>query len=141
MAEVGLVASVFGIASLGACVSKALFDLGYTMRHAHEQIDEIAGEVTTFTTIIRQLGIALKAQRGSFTNEAEKMIDSSMKDCKRLLKTIRRQVKRKKESMVAFRWLFRKKRAEELKRRMDALRGVLGLMLQVVQLGKKFESE
>ena len=56
MAEVGLVASVFGIASLGASLSKAL---GYTMRHARDQIDEIASEVTTFTTIIRELGAVL----------------------------------------------------------------------------------
>ncbi|EXJ83281.1 hypothetical protein A1O1_06900 [Capronia coronata CBS 617.96] len=141
MAEVGLVASVFGIASLAASVSKTLFDLGYTMRHAREQIHEIAGEVTTFTTIIRQLGVVLKTQKGSFTDEAEKMVESSMKDCKRLCKTIRRQVRRKKESLVPVRWLFKKKRAEELKRRMDALRSVLGLMLQVVQMGRKIESD
>ncbi|EXJ76867.1 hypothetical protein A1O3_10512 [Capronia epimyces CBS 606.96] len=141
MAEVGLVASVFGIASLGASVSKALFDLGYTMRYAHEQIDEIAGEVTTFTSIIRQLGAVLKAQKGFFTDEAEKMVVSSMSDCKRLFRSIRRQIKRKEKSLVAFRWLFRKTKAEELKRRMDALRGLLGLMLQVMQIGRKVESD
>ncbi|KAL2432900.1 hypothetical protein ABEF95_001115 [Exophiala dermatitidis] len=139
MAELGLVASVFGIASLGASVSKALFDLGYTMRYARDQIEEIAGEVTTFTTIIRQLGAVLKVQKGFFTDEAMKMVDASMKDCKRLFRTIRRQIRRKKDNLLPIRWLFKKRRAEELKRRMDALRGVLGLMLQVVQMGKRIE--
>ncbi|KAJ4504163.1 hypothetical protein HRR83_008590 [Exophiala dermatitidis] len=141
MAEVGLVASVFGIVSLGASVSKALFDLGYTMRYARDQIEEIASEVTTFTTIIKQLGAVLKAQKGFFTDEAVKMVEASMKDCKRLFRTIRRQIRRKKDNLLPIRWLFKKRRAEELKRRMDALRGVLGLMLQVVQMGKRIEAD
>jgi len=34
------------------------------MHHARDQIDEIASEVTTFTTIIRELGAVLTGQRG-----------------------------------------------------------------------------
>lgn len=145
MAELGLVASVFGVASMGASVSKVLFDLGYTMRHAREQIEEIASEVTTFTAIIKELGAVVKAQHGFLTDEAEKMVQRSMKDCKRVFKAINRRIRKRKDAEHAeragpIRWLFRRKRAEELRRKMETLKSLLSLMLQVVQVGKKIET-
>jgi uncharacterized protein YqgV (UPF0045/DUF77 family) len=143
MAEIGLVASVFGIASFGASVSKNLFDLGYTMRHAREQIEEIASEVNTFTAIIRELAVVLKDQQAFVTDAAKTMVEQSMKDCKRIFRSIKRQIRKKADSarVGPVRWLFRRKRAEELHRKMESLKSFLSLILQVIQVGRKIQAE
>jgi hypothetical protein len=137
MAELGIIASVVGLASLGAKVSMTLFECGRTMRHAREQIEDMASEVTPFTNVLKELGSVLKAQEGFYTDVAVRIVHATMKECKGVFKEIRSAIKMKQRSSVAVKWLFKKSKAEELKRRMEALKSSLSLVLQVVQLGKK----
>jgi hypothetical protein len=139
MAEIGVIASVIGVASLGAKVSMMLFECGRDMRHWREQTDEIASEVNTFTNVLRELGMVLKVQEGFYTDDAVRIVEATLKDCKAVFKQIRSKIKFKQRSTAGLRWLFKKSRAKELKSRMEALKSSMSLILQVVQLGRKVD--
>jgi uncharacterized protein YqgV (UPF0045/DUF77 family) len=85
----------------------------------------------------------LKDQQAFVTDAAKTMVEQSMKDCKRIFRSIKRQIRKKADSarVGPVRWLFRRKRAEELHRKMESLKSFLSLILQVIQVGRKIQAE
>lgn len=137
MAEIGLVASIFGVASFGAKVATSLYEAADIMIHAHQQIASMAKHVSQFTAVLRHLGHVLEAEKGSCSNDLLHEIRKIKRSCKSTFKEIRATVTSKQSRpFVPVRWLFKKSKAQELEARLDSEQSMLQVMIHTVTVSK-----
>lgn len=137
MAEIGLVASIFGVASFGTKVATTLYEAADIMIHAHQQIASMAKHVSQFTAILRHLGRVLEAEKGSCSNDLLREIRKIKRSCKSTFREIRATVTSKQfRPFVPVRWLFKKSKAQELEARLDSEQSMLQVMIHTVTVSK-----
>lgn len=137
MAEIGLVASIFGVASFGTKVATSLYEAADIMIHAHQQIASMAKHVSQFTAILRHLGRVLEAEKGSCSNDLLREIRKIKRSCKSTFREIRATVTSKQfRPFVPVRWLFKKSKAQELEARLDSEQSMLQVMIHTVTVSK-----
>ena len=137
MAEIGLVASIFGVASFGAKVATSLYEAADLMIHAHQQIASMAKHVSQFTAVLRHLGRVLEAEKGSCSNDLLREIRKIKRSCKSTFKEIRATITSKQfRPFVPVRWLFKKSKAQELEARLDSEQSMLQVMIHTVTVSK-----
>ncbi|KAH0542495.1 hypothetical protein FGG08_003091 [Glutinoglossum americanum] len=139
MAEIGLVASVMGIAAFGAKLSMTLLEMGETVTMAREQMNAIANDILIFSSVLKQLGCALEVNKALCSDELGGTCTAILTRCERVFKDIDAAVKaRKSEIRVGTRikWLFDKPGIRELCATLDSLNMTLMLIIQTVSLAK-----
>ncbi len=108
MAEIALVASIFGVAAFGTRIATSLYEAAEIMIHAHQQIASMAKHVSQFTAILRHLGRVLEAEKGSCSDDLLREIRKIKRSCKITFKEIRSTFQSKKyRPLVPVRWLIR----------------------------------
>lgn len=134
MAEIGLIASIFGVAAFGTKVATTLYETGDVMIHAHQQIASMAKHVSQFSAVLRHVGRVLETEKGSCSKDllrdVRKIKRSSKATFKEINSTLRRTLKSKRFRRV--RWLFEKSKAKELEARLDSEQSTLQTMIQSV---------
>ena len=109
MTEVGLVASIFDVASFGTKIATSLYGAAGVMIHAHQQVASMAKHVSQFTAVLRHLGRVLEAEKGSCSKDLLHEIRKIKRSCKSTFKEINATVmSRQFRSFVPVRWLFKK---------------------------------
>lgn len=137
MAEIGLVASIFGVASFGTKVATSLYEAADVMYHAHDQISSMAKHVSQFTAVLRHLGGVLKAEKGNCSKDLLREIRKIKRSCRATFKEINRTVRSKRfRSFVPVRWLFKKGKAKELELRLDSEQNMLQVMIHTITVSK-----
>ncbi|MCJ1426226.1 hypothetical protein MMC29_004129, partial [Sticta canariensis] len=131
MAEIGLVASIFGVAAYGTQVATSLYETADVMIHAHQQIASMAKHVSQFTAVLRHLGRVLEAEKGNCSKELLRDIRKIKHSCKRTFKEINSTIRSKRSPLlIRVRWLFKKSKAKELEVRLDSEQSMLQTMIQ-----------
>ena len=137
MAEIGLAASIFGVASFGTKVAIGLYEAADVMIHAHQQIASMAKHVSQFTAILRHLGRVLQEENGHCSDDLLREIKEIKRSCKSTFKEINATVKSKRSHpFISVRWLFKKAKAKELESRLDSEQSMLQVMIQTVTVSK-----
>ena len=137
MAEIGLVAAIFGVASFGTKVATSLYETADDMIHADQQITSMAKHVSQFTAVLRHLGRVLESEQGNCSNDLLHEIRKIKRSCKATFKEINATIRsRKLRPFVPVRWLFKKSKAKELEARLDSEQSMLQVMIHTVTVSK-----
>jgi hypothetical protein len=64
MAEIGLTASVVGVAGAGAKLSMILYGFASTVALARKEIDSVSRDISLFSGMLKQVGRVLSSQKG-----------------------------------------------------------------------------
>ena len=137
MAEVALVASIFGVVSFGVDIVKTLYETADTMSHAQQQINSIAKHVSQYTVTLRHLGTVIESEQGNLPNELLHDIGQLKRSSNATLKEISKTVTSKRSRPIAsIKWLFKKSKAQELEARLDSQQSTLQVMIQTITVSK-----
>ena len=137
MAELGLVASICGVASFGTKVATGLYEAADIMIHARQQIASMAKHVSQFTAILRHLGRVLEAEKANCSKDLLHEIRKIKRSCKMTFKEINATVRSKTyRYFVPVRWLFRRSKAKELESRLDSEQSMLQVMIHTITVSK-----
>jgi hypothetical protein len=137
MAEIALVASIFGVASFGTKIAASLYEAADVMIHAHQQINSMAKHVSQFTAVLRHLGRVLEAEKANCSKDLLREIRKIKHSCKRTFGEINATVRSKRyQSFVPVRWLFKKSKAKELEARLDSEQSILQVMIHTLTVSK-----
>ena len=135
MAEaVGLAASVVGLASFAATISLTLFDCCRTMKHAHEQINDMAADVALFAGVLEHLGQVLDDQDGLIVDRTVRTINDIVNVGSTIFNEIGMTIKIRRGMASRVVWLFEKSKAREIKSKLESLKSTLNVMLQTITL-------
>lgn len=137
MAEIALVASIFGVASFGTKVATGLHEAADIMIHAHQQISSMAKHVSQFTAVLRHLGRVLEAEKGNCSHDLLREIRRIKHSCVATFKEINATVRSKRyRPFVPVLWLFKKPKAKELEARLDSEQSMLQVMIHTLTVSK-----
>lgn len=137
MAEIGLVASIFGIASFGTKITTSLYQAADIMIHAHQQIASMAKHVSQFTAVLRHLGKVLEADSSNCSSDLLCEVRKIKRSCKVTFREIHVTLRsRRRQTFLPIRWLFKKSKAKELEARLDTEQSVLQVMIHTITVSK-----
>src|SRR5271155_4409597 len=120
MAEVGVAASIIGIATFGVKLTLTLYDFGSTASSAREQIDRIARNVTLFSNVLELLGERLDDDKPIHSEVALDFAEELSEDSKDLFQRIENLLpeRRHDEDKLSFfqkiAWNFKKSKIDAL---------------------------
>jgi chromosome segregation ATPase len=128
MAEVGIIASIFSIATFGTQVAVGLYKYSDDLRNAPRQIRRFAKKVTCLADALQQVRNTALREPESYNKEAEKAIRTVLRSCKKDLRLIDDVLQIRKMKRIA--WLFKKPKAEELMRSLETQTSTLQILIQ-----------
>lgn len=136
MAEaIGLAASVAGLASLGATVSIGLYQVCHTMKHASDQISDMARDISLFASVLEQLSTVLETQESRLRPTSLHLIKNVVDTTESIFDQVNPTIKPDKTTAKArFLWVVNKPKALELKTKIESLKSTLTVLLQTVAL-------
>ncbi|KAL9115663.1 MAG: hypothetical protein Q9227_000031 [Pyrenula ochraceoflavens] len=150
MAEIGIIASIIGVAGAGFRLSLILNAVGCEVASAGVEIHSISKGVTLFSLMLKQIGQTLQAADSVHSQEALDTARHITDECKMIFGEIEdmldRVQTRKEDGSVSptiqqrFKWCFKKHRVTYLLAQLESLKMSLLVMLQILQLGKMMAS-
>jgi len=140
MAEVGIVASIIGIAGAGAKLSLELYEFGATVSTARHETNSIARSVSHYSRTLKVLGKRLQDERPIHSQDALVLVGEIRDHSVSVLGQIRSMIPRRaRDNSLSFkkrlRWTFRKTKVEFLLGRLDAEKATLTLLVQILYTG------
>lgn len=137
MAEIGLVASIFGLAAFGTSVATTLYEAADIMINANQQLLALAKHVSQFTAVLKHMGQVLETEKANCSKEILRDIRKIKHSCKRTFREISSTVKSKRfRHFVPVRWLFKRTKAIELEARLDSQQSMLQCMIHTLTVSK-----
>jgi len=146
MAEVGIAASIIGIATFGVKLTLTLYTFGTTASSAREQIDRIARNVALFSNILELLGERLNDDKPIHSEAALDFAEALYEDSKRLFERIEELLpdRRRESEELSFiqkiMWNFKKGKVDALMAELEQLKSSVNLLVQVLYAGVKIRS-
>ncbi|MCJ1231929.1 hypothetical protein MMC12_008608 [Toensbergia leucococca] len=152
MAEIGIIASVIGVAGAGFRLSLILNAVSLEVANADLEIQTIAKGISLFSLMLKQLGMMLEEADSIATPSA---IDTA-KELSNQSQTVFSEVKRmvdavqKKDTngnrraitvIQRIKWCFKKQRVNYLLGQLESLKLSLSVMMQILQFGKVIASK
>jgi hypothetical protein len=164
MAEIGLIASVIGVAGAGLKLSITLYTFSETVATAADSIKAIAKDVSLTSAVLEELGSNLKhdEQARLYSGTALKTAQTVVVDCEAVFKQIdgalsksmerisglsgngRRKGKSGKvvlSAMEKLKWPFLQPKMQELRANLERLKSTLVLMLNVLTYARRVQTE
>jgi len=150
MAEIGLIASILGVASAGAKLSLTLYQFADIVGNAATEVRDIASEISLFCSVLRQLDSTLqraKATRYSLTALAT--AEAIMAECRRVFSQIQALVDGlKRESLntpeelslawtARVKWVFQRSKMALYRSRLESMKTTLLLMLTTLAIAER----
>ncbi|KAL2072028.1 hypothetical protein VTL71DRAFT_11371 [Oculimacula yallundae] len=138
MAEIGLIASIIGIAGAGAKISKGLWDVAKAFGSAGKDVKLVASEISTLCRVFTQLGKTLTGESEAARNaerlagDVLEMCDDLLKESQELLDVLKPLVEMSEhhfgKSKLRLQWLFKKSKFAAHKQSLGMLQGTLTLL-------------
>ena len=163
MAEIGLIASVIGIAGAGLKLSITLYTFSETVATATDSIKSIAKDVSLTSAVLEELGSNLKhdEQARLYSGAALNTAQTVVKDCEAVFKQIDDALSKSMENLVGagkgkgkgkggkivlsaverLKWPFLQPKMELLRSNLERLKSTLVLMLNVLMYARKVQAE
>jgi hypothetical protein len=161
MAEIGLVASIVGIAATGVQLSVTLFTFAETVSAADKQIKDIARDVSLTSSVLEELGNNLRRDEKAklCSDKAIDTAKSIVRECSEVFTEINTalETSMKKTSASAkgatkgqkiviskfdrLKWPFQQPKMELLRTNLERLKSTLLLMLNVLTYARNVRAE
>ncbi|KAL8791928.1 MAG: hypothetical protein Q9195_005504 [Heterodermia aff. obscurata] len=148
MAEIGLIASVVGVAGAALAASKALSDMIDQIRNAPEEIIAISKDTHSFHGIITNVQVAItdqfivsRLQTEQQILRAVKQLEEPLKNCGIILTQMQSRIKRHlkqsdnggfRVSSFDMRWIFQRKDVVDCRNRLETTKSTLDAALSSV---------
>ena len=143
MAEVGLIASVIGIAGTGAKLSVTLYTLAETVNSADKSIKDVARDVSITSSVLGQLAAILEQDKQAkiSKDDALKTTDDAVRGCSEVFSEIDAMLKKSvsntnagktKAVLEKLKWAFIQPKMELLRSNLERLKSSLLLLLSVL---------
>ena len=137
MAEIGLVASVVGVAAYGTSVATKLYETADVMIHAQEQIAGLAKHVSQFTAVLRHLAKVLETGERNCSKDLLREITKIRRSCKATFREIKATIRSPRwRHFAPVKWLFKKAKAKELEAKLDSEKSTLQVMIHTITVSK-----
>ena len=164
MAELGLIASVIGVAGAGIKLSITLYTFSETVATAAGSIKAIAKDVSLTSAVLEELGSNLKhdEQARLYSANALKTAQTVIVDCEAVFKQIDGALSKSMErigrlatsekgkgksgkvvlsAMERLKWPFLQPKMQELRANLERLKSTLVLMLNVLTYARQVQTE
>ena len=146
MAEVGIAASILGIASFGVRLTLTLYDFGATASAARAQTDRVARNVTHYSNLLELLGERLEDDKHVHSEAALDFIEELSEDSWDLFKSIKKLLPSREHGQDQIsliekaKWNFKKPRVDALMVEVERLKTSVNLLVQILYAGVKIRS-
>lgn len=164
MAEIGLIASVIGVAGAGIKLSTTLYTFSETVATAADSIQAIAKDVSLTSAVLEELSSNLKhdEQARLYSGTALKTAQTVVRDCEVVFKQIDGALSKSMERVGALagsgkrkgkggkvvlsaierlKWPFLQPKMQELRANLERLKSTLVLMLNVLTYARNVQTE
>lgn len=150
MAELGLIASMFGIATAGVKLAIGLRDVGCAINSAPQEVHDIATSVSLFSMTLKQIGGCIKDGESPHSAGAIETIKEIVSQSRSIFNQLdsmisrtRKEINGRDQSLLSLKrriqWVFNKTDVQYLIGQLESSKLTLSLMLQVFQLRKTME--
>jgi|TARA_R110002003_G_scaffold73_6_gene6852 hypothetical protein len=137
MAEVvGIVASTLTLASSAALLSRALFDVVETLKHARKEIASIAQHLSNLSGSLNLLADLIKVQQSLCRPALFKNTKAIIRQYGRLEIELKKLLE-SPQSMARLSWYIKKNRAKSLLKEIEAIKSSLTLEVSIIQLARE----
>ncbi|KAF2676161.1 hypothetical protein K458DRAFT_397182 [Lentithecium fluviatile CBS 122367] len=135
MAEpLSVLASVAGIATAGVAISKMIYEIAHTVKHAPREVSEMAGELSLLSSVLRYLRSALAECIDVCKSRLIKDIRRTVSKIHNLHEEIKELTKNSASSFYRVGLLFKSPRTKNLLAQIEGFKGSVSVMLTTVQL-------
>lgn len=133
--------AVAGIATAGAQLSKALYDLYSTVRTSGQEIQDVAHNVSLLAMVLEELDDVLCDDGSNFRPQLLEAAKLIVLRCARVFEDIRKHTGadtnlKGKKPYEKLAWYFKRERVKPLRSSLESLKSTLNILLHVVQLAK-----
>lgn len=137
MGEVGLAASLIGIATFGVKLTTTLYQFGATASSAREQTDYIARHVGLYSDVLELLARRIDDDEPIHSNKALNLVDDIYHHSHQLFYRIDDLLPKRMTFMQKIKWNYSKSNAELLVAEIEYLKSTVNLLVNVLYTGKK----
>ena len=146
MAEIGLIASILGVAGAGLKLALTLREVAIQISDARRQIHDLATSVSLFSMTLKQIGNCIKDNSSPYSDGAVETLEETVDECRAIffeidsmIIEIRKSGRRKNHGqpvslMGRVSWVFEQSRVQYLSTRLESSKLTLSIMLQVFAL-------
>lgn len=133
--------AVAGIATAGAQLSKALYDLYSTVRTSGQEIQDVAHNVSLLAMVLEELDDVLCDDVSNFRPQLLEAAKLIVLRCASIFEDIRKHTGadanlKGKKPYEKLAWYFKRERVKPLRSSLESLKSTLNILLHVVQLAK-----
>lgn len=132
MAEIGIIASIFSVATFGTQLAKGLYTFSDDVRNSRRQIRRFAKKVAYLSNALIDAKRTLRAERGSYNKDAENAIRTVIRSCRDDFREIDETLEARRLRRLS--WLFKKSKAEELLRSLETHTSTVQFLMQGITL-------
>jgi hypothetical protein len=135
MAEpLSVLASVAGVATAGVAISKMIYEIVHTVKHAPKEVSEMAGELSLLSSVLRYLRSALSECVDVCKPRLIKDIRGTVSKIRGLHKQIKELTKNSTSSFYRIGLVFKSPRTRNLLAQIEGFKNSVSVMLTTVQL-------
>ena len=144
MAEIGLIASIIGVAGAGARISITLFKMANTLGSAGHEVRFVAADTNALSLVLTNLSRTLKQKRVA-AEEGEENATAILILCRSIIADsellyqkleplVSGSTNAVNETLLKVRWLFEKTKFAAHRQSLEALKSTLGLLISTIML-------
>lgn len=146
MAEIGLVASIVGVAGAGLQIAMSLRQLASEIREAAREVHDVAANVSLFSMTLKQVGNCVRDNASPHSESALDTLEEIIMNCRSTFNKIESMISQvRKDTHIKdyqqamslsrrVRWIFKKSEVYHLTSQLESSKLTLSIMLQVFSL-------
>ncbi|RYO72156.1 hypothetical protein AA0113_g1472 [Alternaria arborescens] len=135
MAEpLSILASIAGVATAGVAISKMIYEIAHTVKHAPKEVSEMAGELSLLASVLRYLRSALAEYIDVCKSRLIKDIRGTVSKIHGLHRQIKDLTKNSTSSFYRVELLFKSPKTKNLLAQIEGFKNSVSVMLTTVQL-------
>jgi hypothetical protein len=149
MAEIGLIASIIGVAGAGAKISITLFQIASAIGSAGNEVRFVAADTNALSLVLTNLSRTLRDNRAA-AQEGEQIagavllmcrtvIDDSNELISHLQPLVQRTTKAPKDTLLRISWLFQKSKFAIHRQSLEGLKSTLCLLVTTMSFAAAVE--
>lgn len=129
-----VVASIAGIATASVAISKVIYEIAHTAKHAPKEVTEMAGEMTLLSSVLRHLRSALAECIDSCKLRLITNVRKAVSKIKHLHAEIKNLTKNSTRTIYRVELLFKSVQTKTLLAQIEGFKSSVAVMLMTVQL-------
>ncbi|OCK96146.1 uncharacterized protein K441DRAFT_54564 [Cenococcum geophilum 1.58] len=137
---ISVTASIIGITAAGIKLSRELYTICDTIGSSQAQIEDLACDLASFTSIVNELEAIFKSPKPIHSDALKKSLSDVLDKCRSLFQKINRMIGRTEsegESTVRLKtrvaWVFRETKVRPIRASLESTKQTLGLMLHTLK--------